>query len=242
MKLLLASLILATITACDRNSEELTDVNLLVNGDAGLKSAQQAKNKNLKATGSIEITFKEKDSGHQPENLRGFMDINATQANEINDKEAKGEIHFLVTLEDLTFHREIYATVNDVSIDDLNAKAYIIATVTYDSKECKTEGEHDEHGEEVSDTEIGETEEGHDSESHEDSGEEGSHGSSHVSGKNCRIDQVIIIELEDGGSPGAMNDLIAWKWFQPEDAPTILNWPEKLCNKNIINGNLTVHY
>ncbi len=126
----------------------------------------------------------------------------------------------------------------------MNAKAYIIATVISDSKKCRTEAEggHDEHGEEEGDAEIAETEEGHDSEAHEDSGEEGSHGSTHVSGKNCRIDQVIVIELQDGGSPGVTNDLIAWKWYLPEDAPTIANWPEQLCNKNIINGNLTVHY
>lgn len=66
-----------------------------------------------------------------------------------------------------------------------------------------------------------------------------------LSGKNCRLGQIIALKMHDGGSPGMFNDGVTWKWFSPTGTmvPAIDNleeWPH-LCKKTIIGGNLTVH-
>ena len=66
-----------------------------------------------------------------------------------------------------------------------------------------------------------------------------------MSGKNCRIGQIIALKVHDGGTPGVNGDGITWKWFSPEGlfVPTIENialWPH-LCKKEIIGGNIVVH-
>jgi hypothetical protein len=66
-----------------------------------------------------------------------------------------------------------------------------------------------------------------------------------VSGKNCRLGQVIALKVHDVGTPGTNGDGITWKWFDPElmEVPSIDNvaaWPH-LCKKTIIGGNLVVH-
>ncbi len=66
-----------------------------------------------------------------------------------------------------------------------------------------------------------------------------------LSGKNCRIGQIIALKTHDGGSPGMSRDGITWKWFDPEASfvPGIANisgWPH-LCKKEIIGGNIVVH-
>lgn len=65
-----------------------------------------------------------------------------------------------------------------------------------------------------------------------------------LSGKKCRIGQLIAVKVHDVGTPG-INDGLTWKWFSPEAAfvPTVLNlneWPH-LCKKVIVEGNLVVH-
>lgn len=66
-----------------------------------------------------------------------------------------------------------------------------------------------------------------------------------LSGKNCRVGQIIAVKLHDGGTPGTNGDGITWKWFSPDGAfvPSIenmQNWPH-LCKKTIVEGNLVIH-
>lgn len=70
-----------------------------------------------------------------------------------------------------------------------------------------------------------------------------------MSGKNCRIGQIIAIKMHDLGTPGTNGDKISWKWFSEATAPTLgelkLQKPDPgaihLCQKTIIGGNLVVH-
>jgi hypothetical protein len=74
----------------------------------------------------------------------------------------------------------------------------------------------------------------------------------HVSGSDCRIGQIVIGWALDGATPAVMGDRISWKWFAP-DAQKVLDiqeaiasgsdipWPCKLCEKEILGGNLTLH-
>jgi len=66
-----------------------------------------------------------------------------------------------------------------------------------------------------------------------------------VSGKSCRVGQIVAVKLHDNGSPAVENDGISWKWFDAEDpgrpsADSIPDWPH-LCRKTILGGNATVH-
>ena len=73
-----------------------------------------------------------------------------------------------------------------------------------------------------------------------------------MTGADCRIGQVVIGWAQDGGTPAVGNDRISWKWFAP-DAQKVLDiqaaiaaggeitWPCKLCEKEIIGGNLKAH-
>ncbi|MGA1238228.1 MAG: hypothetical protein ACO34E_15355 [Limisphaerales bacterium] len=92
-----------------------------------------------------------------------------------------------------------------------------------------------------------------DGETHDDgcsgsSGHDG--GSAHPNGKDSRVGQIVVVKLFDGGSPGALNDHITWKWFaEPANETELQAWldtdptlePKKLCKKAILGGNLTVH-
>jgi len=85
-------------------------------------------------------------------------------------------------------------------------------------------------------------------------GEPGGTGGSgnHPNGSDCRIGQVVLGWARDVGTPGRKGDRISWKWFYP-DAPKVLEinaaiaadaeitWPCKLCEKEIIGGNLALH-
>ncbi|TFH38970.1 MAG: hypothetical protein E4G95_02325 [Bacteroidia bacterium] len=89
------------------------------------------------------------------------------------------------------------------------------------------------------------TDEGHTGE--EGSGSPGGTGMGNpLSGKNCRIGQLIAVKVHDVGTPGTAGDGITWKWFSPtaDFVPSTENiplWPH-LCKKTIIAGNLVVHY
>jgi hypothetical protein len=66
-----------------------------------------------------------------------------------------------------------------------------------------------------------------------------------MSGKNCRLGQIIALKVHDVSTPGKNGDGITWKWFSPEAAnlpsiDDIEDWPH-LCKKTIIGGNLVVH-
>ncbi len=72
-----------------------------------------------------------------------------------------------------------------------------------------------------------------------------------VTGADCRIGQVVIGWALDGATPAVAGDRISWKWMAP-DAPKVLAiqsaidaeleipWPCKLCEKEILGGNLTL--
>jgi hypothetical protein len=66
-----------------------------------------------------------------------------------------------------------------------------------------------------------------------------------VSGKNCRVGQIIAIKVHDKSAPGAESDGITWKWYAPDNTniPTVndVSTFVKLCKKNIIEGNIVVH-
>jgi len=82
-----------------------------------------------------------------------------------------------------------------------------------------------------------------------ETGEHGGMGGGGVNGSDCRIGQVVIGWAMDGGTPAVGNDRVSWKWFAP-DAPKVLAiqaaieagteipWPCKLCEKEILGGNL----
>lgn len=65
-----------------------------------------------------------------------------------------------------------------------------------------------------------------------------------MSGKNCRLGQIIVLKTHDGGSPGMSRDGITWKWFPntqfADGIGNTSNWPH-LCKKEIIGGNIVVH-
>ncbi len=95
--------------------------------------------------------------------------------------------------------------------------------------------------------------------SHDDGGT-GGHGEpggsggsgSHPNGSDCRIGQIVLGWALDAGRSRTETDRISWKWFYP-DAPKVQEvnaaisatghvaeelWPCKLCEKEIIGGNL----
>jgi len=78
-----------------------------------------------------------------------------------------------------------------------------------------------------------------------ESGQQGGNGNP-LSGKNCRVGQIIALKVHDAATPGAEGDGITWKWFSRASGtfiPTVSNtneWPH-LCKKNIIEGNFVVH-
>jgi hypothetical protein len=92
-----------------------------------------------------------------------------------------------------------------------------------------------------------------DGETHDDgcSGSSGHDaGSNRPNGKDSRVGQIIVVKMFDGGSPGALNDHITWKWFAaPANETELQAWldlysstePKNLCKKTILGGNLTIH-
>lgn len=218
----------------------------------------------LKATGSVELKWKGVDKGsnkgNKPEDLLTFLDIVAIEGTAYKD--AIGEIVFTVLETDLSPHREIIAEVLDakIALVENKKKAWVVARVISDSKGCAGGGHsgHDDACGGSSDDHS--SHDGGCSDDHTDDGacagsDSGTdtHGASPggedkgnpLSGKNCRIGQIIALKMHDGGSPGMSRDGITWKWFDPNASfvPAIENrstWPH-LCKKEIIEGNLVVH-
>jgi hypothetical protein len=58
-------------------------------------------------------------------------------------------------------------------------------------------------------------------------------------GKQCRVGQYVVAKMHDKGTPG-INDGITWKWFKNIDGYSIEIEPKHLCQKTILDGNLTV--
>lgn len=65
-----------------------------------------------------------------------------------------------------------------------------------------------------------------------------------MSGKNCRIGQIIALKTHDGGLPSRSDDGITWKWFPNTEFVNGVGetaaWPH-LCKKDIIGGNIVIH-
>lgn len=230
----------------------------------------------LKTTGSVQFLWKGggqnngKEMEELADNMLAFIDFNAHK--EVPGQDPKGEVVFRILDKDSVLHREIRANVQNVFIDPVQSKAWLIASVYYDSKglendqcndenggcshdddggcdhEDEEESSHDggcthDDGEECSDSEEGGCT--HDDEGSCEGGGEGGSGSTHLSGKNSRIGQIMAVKVHDGGSPGAVYDGITWKWFSSTGTfiPAIENisqWPH-LCKKTIMEGNLVVH-
>lgn len=273
-------------TSCNKEFDEpLPDSSGEID-ELNSKALKRSKQKLGKAIGSVEIIWKggEKanEKGSQPEQLLAFFDFNAHEGDEIEN--SKGDIVFLVTEADYTFHREIKASVIDVHIDSDQNKAWFVAQVVSDSKGCEDDdGGHDtgcsgddhtdhEGGDSSDDTnqdtgcshdDVDDSDAAHDGGcSHDDTDdggcsdddtddvdhESGTSGGGDkgnpLSGKNCRVGQMIAVKVHDNGSPGVNGDGITWKWFDSNTTfPTTTNtsdWPH-LCKKIIINGNIVVH-
>jgi len=231
-----------------------------------------AKIQPMMITGFVELVWKGEnkggDMGNKPDELRTFMDITAIEGTA--SKDPRGELLFTVLETDLSPHREIRAKVMDVLVDPGQMKGWIVAVVTYDSKGCAGNGTggHGDgcagSGEDPSSHDGGcsheETDEG--GCTHEETDEGGCSGSdtgsgmpggsagsdnkgNPVSGKNCRVGQILAVKTHDGGTPGRTMDGITWKWFDPNGdfipgTENISSWPH-LCKKEIIEGNIVIH-
>jgi len=211
------------------------------------------------------------DMGNKPENLLAFFSFNAHEGN--SAKAPKGEIIYQVTKPDLTPHREIRATITGLKViekkawfigvvisdtkgcsgdgsggHDSNCSASVNSGGCGDESDghdggC-SDGGTDEGGCSDGGTDEGGCTDGGMGEEGGGSGSPGGDMGNPLSGKNCRLGQIIAVKVHDVGTPG-INDGLTWKWFNPnaEFVPTIdntIDWPH-LCKKTIIAGNITVH-
>lgn len=181
-----------------------------------------------------------------------------------------GNFTYRVLAADGSLHREISVKLNFVHIDVDADTVRFLGEVISDTKPCGGSGHGDDSGCSHDDGEEGGCSHDDGDDSHDDGGcshDDGSDGGGddhgepggpggpgggHVTGADCRIGQVVIGWAQDGGTPAVGNDRISWKWFAP-DAPKVLDieaaiaagdevtWPCKLCEKEIIGGNLKVN-
>lgn len=225
-------------------------------------------------TGSIEF-LRPGNKGNQNTDKLTFAEFEAHEASNVSP--IKGNFYFRVYSVDTVLHREIVADVNYVLVDELQNKGWFLATVISDTKGCGGNGlgGHDSgcsssggcEGDDNGDHTDGCTgqDSGHDSGCAGDDGEEHSdgcagssgspsggtthgNGGNAISGKNCRIGQVLAVKVHDVGSPGTNGDGITWKWFDQADSRVsnlysgnVESWPH-LCKKTILSGNLALHY
>lgn len=212
------------------------------------------------------------EMGNQPEDLRAFFEMEAYIG--IDDFIPGGEVVYKVTKPDASLHREIVATVTDVYIDIKENKGWVIAQVISDTKGCGGNGSgghdtgcgDDGHTDDGGCGDDGHTDDGgcggeddvsHDGGcTHDDTGDDGcadsnitesgsmGSGGNPLSGKNCRIGQIIAIKVHDLGVSHIKIDGLTWKWFDPNASfvPAIDNipqWPH-LCKKTILNGDILI--
>ena len=220
--------------------------------------------KPLKTTGSIEVLLPGGSAGMSTNTTgsfgrfgkrpaakpvtstkRVFASFEAFEATE--QAAAKGSFTYTV-MKNGILERQIKADIFGVYIDPVEYRAWFLGLVVQDTKPCVEPGEHDENcdGDHPEGTSCdGEDDVGHDESCSGEDHEGGPGGSTQISGKNCRMGQIIAVRLQDGGTPGTNGDDIAWKWFSALDAsvPNIQSpdtWPH-LCTKEILSGNLAVH-
>ena len=181
-----------------------------------------------------------------------------------------GIFTYRVLAMDGSLHREIGVKLNFVHIDVDADTVRFLGEVISDTKPCGGSGHGDDSGCSHDDGDDGGCSHDDGDDSHDDGGcshDDGSDGGGddhgepggpggpgggHVTGADCRIGQVVIGWAQDGGAKAVQGDRISWKWFAP-DAPKVLDieaaiaagdevtWPCKLCEKEIIGGNLMVH-
>jgi len=253
------------VLGCQSPSEPVVTV-----GDLSVETLAKA---HKHATGSIEF-LRPANKGNQSTDKLTFAEFDVHEAR--NHQEATGNFYFRVFSLDTILHREIVVDVTAVLIDETQNKGWFVGTVVSDTKGCEGNGQgghnsgcNDSEGGCEGDDSGGHTDActghdtGHDSGCSGDDGEDhtdgcggssgGSGGSSQgngnaVSGKNCRIGQVLAVKIHDVNSPGMNGDGITWKWFDPDDAKLesvnfddVNGWPH-LCKKERIGGNLALHY
>ena len=183
---------------------------------------------------------------------------------------SSGNFTYRVLAMDGSLHREIGVKLTYVHIDVDADTVRFLGEVISDTKPCGGSGHGDDSGCSHDDGDDGGCSHDDGDDSHDDGGcshDDGSDGGGddhgepggpggpgggHVTGADCRIGQVVIGWAQDGGTPAVGNDRISWKWFAP-DAQKVLDieaaiaagnevtWPCKLCEKEIIGGNLKVH-
>jgi len=162
-------------------------------------------------------------------------------------------------------HREIGVQIYYVDIHDEDAEVRFLGRVVSDTKACGGTGQggggcsHDDDGGCSHDDGTDHDDGGcsHDDGSTGGNGEPGGSGGSgsHPNGSDCRIGQVVLGWAQDVGKSKTETDRISWKWFYP-NAPKVQQvnakisstghvdeefWPCKLCEKEIIGGNLKLH-
>ncbi|HSG09244.1 MAG TPA: hypothetical protein VLA36_12865 [Longimicrobiales bacterium] len=175
-----------------------------------------------------------------------------------------GNFTFQVVEADGTVHREIGVELTWAGLEDQSlypGEIRWVGVVVSDTKACGGS----QHGGGGDEGGCGDDEGGcshDDGGTHDEGGcsggggETGGHepggGSGGVSGQDCRIGQVVIGWALDGATPAVKGDRVSWKWFAP-DAPKVLQiqqaiasggeipWPCKLCEKEILGGNLVLH-
>lgn len=170
----------------------------------------------------------------------------------------RGQFRYVVYDADGTLHREIIAELSEdprtgVSVGVENAVARFVGVVTFDSRrhdigeeEATAEGGcADEHEEGDCSGEEGEGCSGH---------SDGEGGPAHPPGKVSRVGEIVAVVVHDGGAPQVEADTIGWSWFYwyedpakpPKAAATpeigkSTTWPDELCTKPILGGNIVVH-
>jgi len=209
------------------------------------------------------------DMGNQPENLRAFFDFNANEDNKntgkgevvfrvtAQDLTIHREIRANVL--DVNFDIENRSWFVARVISDSKGcnggpggEGHESGCSGEDDGGCGDDTEHDGGCTDEHTTDEGGCADTHTDEescSGSDAGAEGgkpevtgSEGKGNpLSGKNCRIGQLIIVKVHDKATPGAAGDGLTWKWFAPEYDYNISLEPTSLCKKTIIGGNLVVH-
>lgn len=211
----------------------------------------RANNQPNKVTGDFEIEWKGNAGNHNNQtgmaSRKGIVSFEAFAPTAT--KAPKGNFTFQV-LQDDTLHRQIEANVYAVFVHPDLDKAWFLAEVIYDSKACAEhggpgEGGHDDMGD--CDDEEGGCDHDDGSDGHDAGcpGDDADHENVHISGKQCRVSQIVAVKAHDVATPGVDGDGITWKWFVADDQnlpdiDLVNNWPH-LCKKTILSGNLVIH-
>jgi hypothetical protein len=222
-----------------------------------------------KAIGTVEVMRANNNGNGNQDDKIMIADFNAHE--EHDGQPDYGSFIFSVFNSiDSSLHRQITIDIDWVYVEENTNKAWFKGFVIADTKGCAGNGsgghdggcegggcsgdENGDHTEGCSGHDSGHDSgcSGDDGETHEGgcegSGGQGGQGGNGVSGQNCRIGQILTVKVHDVGTSGTNGDCITWKWFDPDDQRVanlenigVSNWPH-LCKKEILAGNLVVHY